>query len=116
MSEEKKRILVIGIVMASLFMVLPLILILILSSLNIMQFDTVFIIILMLLGALHVALLMFRTKFPKDSSKREIINICWTLYSGLYFFYMLGGFIPLGVSSYYFISIPGFYALFGLQL
>ena len=116
MSEEKKKILVIGIVMASLFMVLPLILILILSSLNIMQFDTVFIIILMLLGALHVALIMLRTRFPKDSSKREIINICWTLYSGLYFFYMLGGFIPLGVSSYYFISIPGFYALFGLQL
>jgi hypothetical protein len=59
---------------------------------------------------------MLRHLFPKDTPANRYVAFGATLYSGIYLFYMFGGFTP-GVSyGTYAISLPTLSVLLGLQV
>ena len=105
-----------GALSALFYLVLPLILFEILEAYNIMTFSTTFKIAIIIFGIIGVVISMLRHLFPKDTPANRWVAFGATVYSGIYLFYMFGGFTP-GVSlGTYRINLPMIQVLLGLQL
>jgi hypothetical protein len=116
MKVQIGKMILYGILSAIFYIAVPLILFEILGTLNIMTFNQAFKISILIFGIVGVVFSMLRHLFPKDTSANRLVAFGATVYSGLYLFYMFGGFTP-GVSyGTYTISISTFQVLIGLQL
>jgi hypothetical protein len=116
MSIQYDKMILHGILQAVLYIALPLVLFEVLSMLNIMTFSQEFKITIIIIGIIGVVFAMVRHAFPKDTSANRLIAFGSTVYSGIYLFYLFGGFTP-GVSlGTYSISLPTVQVLLGLQL
>jgi hypothetical protein len=106
-----------GVISALFYLVIPLVLFEILQAYNIMTFSTTFKITIIIFGIIGVVFSMLRHLFPKDTPANRLVALGAVVYSGIYLFYMFGGFTP-GVSlGTYRIDIPGLLqVLLGLQL
>ncbi|MHA2087054.1 MAG: hypothetical protein ACW972_02180 [Promethearchaeota archaeon] len=105
-----------GILSAVFYIVVPIILFEVLSAMGIMTFTPAFRISIIIFGIVGVVISMLRHLFPKDSSANRWVAFGATVFSGIYLFYMFGGFTP-GVSyGTYAISFGPISALLGLQL
>ncbi|MHA2283417.1 MAG: hypothetical protein ACXAC5_21465 [Promethearchaeota archaeon] len=105
-----------GILSAVFYIVVPLVLFEVLAALNIMTFTQEFKTAIIIFGIIGVVISMVRHLFPKDTSANRIVALCITIYSGIFLFYMFGGFTP-GVSyGTYSIALGPISALLGLQL
>jgi hypothetical protein len=116
MKVQVGKMILYGILSTLFYIVLPLVLFEVLTFLHLMTFTTGFRITVIIIGVIGVIFSMLRHLFPKDTPANRYIAFGATLYSGIFLFYMFGGFTP-GVSyGTYEISLPTINVLLGLQL
>ena len=116
MSIQYDKMILHGILQAVLYIALPLVLFEVLSMLNIMTFSQEFKITIIIIGIIGVVFAMVRHAFPKDTSANRLIAFGSTVYSGIYLFYLFGGFTSGVALGTYSISLPTVQVLLGLQL
>jgi hypothetical protein len=105
-----------GIITGILYIAVPLILFEVLEMMSIMIFSQEFKISIIIIGVIGVVFSMLGHAYPKDTSANRIIAFFSTIYSGVFLFYIFGGFTP-GVSlGTYYIELPTLQVLLGLQL
>lgn len=116
MKVQIGKMILYGALSALFYLVVPLVLFEILEAYNIMAFSTTFKIAIIIFGIIGVVISMLRHLFPKDTPANRWVAFGATVYSGIYLFYMFGGFTP-GVSlGTYRIDLPMIQVLLGLQL
>jgi len=116
MQVQVGKMILYGVLTAIFYIALPLILFEILAANNVMTFSQGFKITIIIIGIIGVIFSMLRHLFPKDTSANRWVAFGATLYSGIYLFYVFGGFTP-GVSlGTYAIALPNIQVLLGLQL
>jgi hypothetical protein len=116
MEIQYGKMILYGILQAVLYIAVPLIIIYFVELYNIMTFSQDFITYLMVIGCIGVALSMAKHAFPSDTSANRIVAFIGAIFSGIYLFYIFGGFTP-GVSlGTYYIDIPNLQVLLGLQV
>ena len=116
MSIQYDKMILHGILNALMYIALPLIFIEVISMMGFMTFSQEFKISIIIIGIIAVVFAILSHAFPKDSSANRLIAFGSTIYSGIYLFYIFGGFTP-GVSlGAYSISLPTAQVLLGLQL
>ena len=105
-----------GILNALMYIALPLIIFEVISMMGLMAFSQEFKITVIIIGIIGTVFAMVRYAFPKDTSANRLIAFGSTIYSGLYMFYIFGGFssgVQLGTYS---IDLPMLQVLLGLQV
>ncbi|MFW9947499.1 MAG: hypothetical protein ACFFDF_13885 [Candidatus Odinarchaeota archaeon] len=109
-----------GILSAIFYIAVPLILFYVLELYNIMTFSDGFKTSILIFGIIGVVISMLRHAFPEDTSANRLIRFGITVYSGIFLFYIFGGFEPgrtLGTYSIDYISpMISVQAFLGLQL
>jgi hypothetical protein len=104
-----------GILNAIFYIALPLIIIEVVSIMGLMTFTQEFRIVVIIIGIIGTVFAMLRHAFPKDTSANRLMAFGSTIYSGIYLFYIFGGFtsgVQLGMYS---ISLSMIQILLGLQ-
>ncbi|MFW9784484.1 MAG: hypothetical protein ACFFFB_19545, partial [Candidatus Heimdallarchaeota archaeon] len=105
-----------GILSAIFYIAVPILLFYFLDVYNIMTFTKEFRTTIIIIGIIGIVFSMLSHLFPKDTSANRLVAFSSTIYSGVYLFYIFGGFTP-GVSyGTYSITIPPIEVLLGLQL
>ena len=118
MEVQIGKMILYGILAAVSYLIGPLIVFQLLDTYNIMTFSQAFKLSIIIFGIIGIVFSMLRHLFPKDTSANRLVAFGATVYSGIYMFYMFGGF-TVGVSyGTYAIDIPkmGIQVLLGLQL
>lgn len=116
MEVQIGKMILYGALSALFYIVVPLVLFELLEAYNIMTFDTMFKTAIIIFGIIGVVISMLRHLFPKDTPANRWVAFGATVYSGIFLFYMFGGFTP-GVSlGTYRIDLPMIQVLLGLQL
>ncbi|MFX0018732.1 MAG: hypothetical protein ACFFAK_12100 [Promethearchaeota archaeon] len=109
-----------GILSAIFYIAVPLILFYVLELFNIMTFSESFRTSVLIFGIIGVVISMLRHAFPEDTSANRLIRFGITVYSGIFLFYIFGGFEPgrsLGTYSIDYTSpLISVQAFLGLQL
>jgi len=110
-----------GIISAIFYLGVPLAFIYGLEYFNIMTFSETFKITVIIFGVIGVVFSMLNHAFPKDTSANRLVKLGSAIYSGIFLFYIFGGFDPGRTLGAYFIdySIPNTFliqALLGLQI
>jgi len=105
-----------GILNGILYIALPLILFEVISIMGLMTFTLEFKTSIIIIGIIGTAFSMARHAYPKDTSANRIIAFGSTVYSGIYMFYLFGGFTPGVQLGTYMISTPLLQVLLGLQI
>lgn len=116
MKIQIKEMIIYGTLKAVFYLVLPIILINVLSDIGIMQFSSSFIIFLIVIGAIGTVLAVLKHTFPKDTVANSVMGIIDSLFSGIYLFYIFGGFAVGETFGDYRIEIENIQVLLGLQL
>ena len=105
-----------GILNALMYIALPLILFEVISMIAPMTFSQEFKISIIIIGIIGTVFAILRYAFPKDTSANRLMAFGSTIYSGMYMFYLFGGFttgVQLGTYS---INLPTLQVLLGLQV
>jgi hypothetical protein len=105
-----------GILNALMYIALPLIIFEVISMTGLMTFTQEFKTSIIIIGIIGTVLAMVRHAFPKDTSANRLIAFGSTLYSGLYMFYIFGGFTTGVTLGTYSINLPALQVLLGLQV
>ncbi|MFX0074516.1 MAG: hypothetical protein ACFE96_03680 [Candidatus Hermodarchaeota archaeon] len=105
-----------GIINALLYIAVPLILFEILSIMGLMTFSQQFKATIIIIGVIGTVFAMLGHAYPKDTSKNRIIAFFSAIYSGVYLFYIFGGFTPGVQLGSYYINTPVIQVLLGLQV
>ncbi len=118
MAIQVTKMILYGILNAVLYIALPLILFEVVDILNLMTFTQEFKTSIIIIGIIGTVFAMLRHAYPKDTSANRIIAFGSTVYSGIYLFYLFGGFsqgVQLGTYSIN-IEVPiPLQVLLGLQ-
>ena len=116
MTVQVGKMILYGILSAIFYIAVPLILFTLIENTGFMSFSQEFKISVIIYGAIGVVFSMLGHAYPKDTSANRLVAFGSTLYSGIFLFYIFGGFTP-GVSlGTYSISISTIQILLGLQL
>lgn len=116
MSIQYDKMIFQGILKALMYIALPLILFEVISMIAPMTFSQEYKISIIIIGIIGTVFAMLRYAFPKDTSANRLISFGSTIYSGIYIFYLFGGFttgVQLGTYS---IILPTLQVLLGLQI
>ena len=105
-----------GILSAVLYIALPLILFEVISNMGLMTFTQEFKTTIIIIGIIGVVFSMLSHAFPKDTSANRLIAFGSIIYSGIYLFYLFGGFTPGVQLGNYSINVPPLQVLLGLQV
>ncbi|MBY8981057.1 MAG: hypothetical protein KGD72_11755 [Candidatus Lokiarchaeota archaeon] len=105
-----------GILSAVLYIALPLILFEVISMMGLMTFTQEFKTTIIIIGIIGVVFSMLSHAFPKDTSANRLIAFGSIIYSGIYLFYLFGGFTPGVQLGNYSINVPPLQVLLGLQV
>ena len=106
MEVQIGKMILYGVLSAIFYIVVPLVLFEILQAYNIMTFSAAFKTAIIIFGIIGVVISMARHLFPKDTPANRLVAFGAVIYSGIYLFYMFGGFTP-GVSlGTYRIDLP----------
>jgi len=116
MKIQIKEMIIYGTLKAVFYLVLPIILINVLSDIGIMQFSSSFIIFLIVIGAIGTVLAVLKHTFPKDTVANSVVGIIDSIFSGIYLFYIFGGFTVGKTFGEYRIEVQNIQVLLGLQL
>ena len=116
MAIQITKMLLYGILNAVLYIALPLVLFEVISMMGFMTFTQEFKTAIIIIGIIGVVFSMLRHAFPKDTSANRLIAFGSTVYSGIYLFYLFGGFTPGVQLGTYSISMPTHQVLLGLQV
>jgi len=116
MAIQGTKMILHGILNGILYIALPLILFEVISMTGLMTFSQEFKTTIIIIGIIGTVFAMLRHAYPKDTSANRLIAFGSTVYSGIYMFYLFGGFsagVQLGTYS---ISLPTLQVLLGLQI
>jgi len=116
MAIQITKMILYGILNAVLYIALPLILFEVVSMLGLMTFSQEFKTSIIIIGIIGTVFSMLRHAYPKDTSANRIIAFGSTIYSGVYMFYLFGGFTAGVALGTYSISLPTLQVLLGLQV
>ena len=115
MAIQVNKIILHGILNAITYIALPLILFEVISMMDLMTFSQEFKMSIIIIGIIGTVFAMLRHAYPKDTPANRLMAFGSTIYSGIYMFYIFGGFtagVQLGTYS---ISLPTLQVLLGLQ-
>ncbi|MHA2130243.1 MAG: hypothetical protein ACW99L_09745, partial [Promethearchaeota archaeon] len=113
MKVQIGKMILYGVLTAVFYIAIPLILFEVLAAY--MTFNQDFKLSIIIFGIIGVVISMLRHLFPPDTSANRLIAFGVTIYSGIFLFYIFGGFTP-GVSlGTYAITLPTIQVLLGLQ-
>jgi len=116
MEVQIGKMILYGALSAVFYIVVPLILFEVLQAYNIMTFSVAFKTAIIIFGIIGVVISMARHLFPKDTPANRLVAFGAVIYSGIYLFYMFGGFTPGVALGTYRIDLPMIQVLLGLQL
>jgi hypothetical protein len=117
MEVQIGKMILYGALSAVSYLVIPLVLFEILQAYDIMTFSAAFKTAIIIFGIIGVVISVARVMFPKDTPANRLIAFGAVVYSGIYLFYMFGGFTPGTSLGTYQIDVPGILqVLLGLQL
>jgi MFS family permease len=116
MAIQYNKMILHGILQAVLYIALPLVLFEVFSMMGLMTFSQEFKITIIIIGIIGVVFAMLRHAFPKDTSANRLVAFGSVVYSGIYLFYLFGGFTPGVALGTYSINLPTIQVLLGLQL
>jgi hypothetical protein len=116
MAIQYNKMILHGILQAVLYIALPLVLFEVVSMMGLMTFSQEFKIAIMIIGIIGVVFAMLRHAFPQDTSANRLVAFGSVIYSGIYMFYIFGGFTPGVALGTYSINLPTIQVLLGLQL
>jgi hypothetical protein len=116
MKIQIKEMIIYGTLKAVFYLVLPIILINVLSDIGIMEFSSRFIMFLIIFGAIGTFFAILRHTFPIDTVANSVVGIIDSLFSGIYLFYIFGGFTVGKTFGEYRINIENIQVILGLQL
>ena len=83
-----------GLLNAVFYIGIPYGLIYLLEYLNIISFTEAFKIAIIVFGVIGTVISMIKHAYPKDTSANRLISFFISIYSGIYLFYIFGGFTP----------------------
>ena len=95
-----------GILSAIFYLVVPLVLFYFLELYGIMTFTAAYRIAIIIFGIIGIIISILRHAFPEDTSANRYVRFGITVYSGIFLFYMFGGFDPGTTLGTYYINIP----------
>jgi len=117
MAIQVNKIILHGILNAIMYIALPLVLFEVISMMDLMTFSQEFKMSIIIIGIIGTVFAMLRHAYPKDTPANRLMAFGSTIYSGIYMFYIFGGFtagVQLGTYS---ISILNtLEVLLGLQV
>ena len=116
MKVQIGKMILYGILTAVFYLVVPLVLFEVIANYNIMTFSQAFKTSILVMGIIGVIISMLRHLFPPDTAANRVIAFGATVYSGIYLFYMFGGFTPGVAYGTYAIALPTVQVRLGLQL
>ncbi len=116
MAIQYNKMILHGILQAVLYIALPLVLFEVISMMGLVTFSQEFKITIIIIGIIGVVFAMLRHAFPKDTSANRLVAFGSVVYSGIYLFYLFGGFTPGVALGTYSINLPTIQVLLGLQL
>lgn len=105
-----------GLLNAVFYIGLPLGLIYVFEYLNVITFAESFTISIMIFGIIGTIISMLKHAFPKETSANRLISFFISLYSGIFLFYIFGGFEPGVKLGTYYINTPLIQILLGIQV
>ena len=105
-----------GILAAISYLVIPFVLFYFLELYNIMTFSASFRTSIIIFGIIGIIISILRHAFPEDTSANRLVRFGVTVYSGIFLFYIFGGFEPGRSLGTYYINTPTIQALLGLKL
>ncbi len=94
-----------GILSAIFYLVVPLVLFYFLELYGIMTFTDSYRIAIIIFGIIGIIISMLRHAFPEDTSANRLVRFGITVYSGIFIFYIFGGFDPGTTLGTYYINI-----------
>lgn len=95
-----------GILAAIFYLVVPLVLFYFLELYGIMMFTDTYRTAIIIFGIIGVIISILRHAFPEDTSANRLVRFGITVYSGIFLFYIFGGFDPGTTLGTYYINIP----------
>jgi len=104
-----------GIISAVFYIGLPLGLIYVFEYLNVITFTESFTTSIMIFGIIGTIISMLKYAFPKDTSANRLISFFISIYSGIYLFYIFGGFEPGVELGTYYINTELIQILLGIK-
>jgi len=117
MAIQINKMILHGILNAITYIALPLILFEVISMMGLMTFSQEFKMSIIIIGIIGTVFAMLRHAYPKDTSANRLMAFGSTIYSGIYMFYIFGGFTPGVQLGTYSISILNtLEVLLGLQV
>jgi len=105
-----------AILYAILYIAAPLTIIFLLDFYDILTIGTYFITGIIIFGIIGVIMAVLKAAYPKDSAKNRVIMFLITIYSGVYLFYIFGGFDPTAELGNFSIATQQIQILLGLKL
>jgi hypothetical protein len=105
-----------GIIAAVLYLVVPLLLFYFLELYGIMTFSDVYRIGIIVFGIIGIVIAILRNIFPEDTPANRLVRFGITVYSGIFLFYIFGGFDPGTTLGTYYIDITYVQVLLGLRV
>ncbi len=116
MAIQITKMILYGILNAVLYIALPLVLFEVISMMGLMTFTQEFKMTIIIMGIIGVVFSMLSHAYPKDTSANRLIAFGSTVYSGIYLFYIFGGFTPGVQLGNFSINVPPLQVLLGLQV
>ncbi|MFW9827246.1 MAG: hypothetical protein ACFFEY_06645 [Candidatus Thorarchaeota archaeon] len=105
-----------GILSSIFYLVVPLVLIYVLEYYGLMVFTDAYLIAIIIFGIIGVVFSMLIHGFPKDTPANRLIRFGSTVYSGIFLFYVFGGFDPGVRFGTYYIDLDFLQVLLGLRI
>ena len=105
-----------GILSAIFYLVVPLVLFYFLELYGIMTFTDSYRIAIIIFGIIGIIISILRHAFPEDTSANRLIRFGITVYSGIFLFYIFGGFDPGTTLGTYYIDMNFIQVLLGLKV
>lgn len=105
-----------AILYAILYIAAPLTIIFLLDFYGILTIGTYFITGIIIFGIIGVIMAVLKAAYPKDSAKNRVIMFLITVYSGVYLFYIFGGFDPTAELGNFSIATQQLEVILGLKV
>jgi len=105
-----------GFISAVFYIGLPLGIIYIFEYLNVITFADSFTISIIIFGLIGTFFSMLKYAFPKETSANRLVSFFISIYSGIFLFYIFGGFEPSTKLGTYYIHTDIIQILLGMQI
>ncbi|MFX1501427.1 MAG: hypothetical protein ACFFDH_10745 [Promethearchaeota archaeon] len=116
MEIQYSKMILHGILAFVSYIVIPFVMIYLLEYYNIMTFNESFRLSIIIFGIIGIVISILSHAFPEDTSANRLIRFGATIYSGIFIFYVFGGFEAGRSLGTYYINTPTIQVLLGLKL